>query len=209
MSDRPPAVPLHLTSLAILAPSNAPLYVHSFTGRDDEMRAYHLAHAAVDVIEERIVMNSQPNRPADSYLGLLFCMEDMAFYGFQTPTKLRLVLSVALVDAAIKDADVVAIFRAVHQEIIRAIHNPFLSLPPSFSAVAAPAAAEEDKDAEVEAASNALAAARVSRQRRNEAVAEEDMFAAGPGDIKPAWLDSPRFRAGIERLGALLNGGRA
>lgn len=53
MADRPPAVPLHLTSLAILAPSNAPLYVHSFTGKDDEMRAYHLAHAAVDVIEER------------------------------------------------------------------------------------------------------------------------------------------------------------
>jgi hypothetical protein len=47
------AVPLHLTSLAILAPNNAPLYVHSFTGKDDELRAYHLAHGAVDVIEER------------------------------------------------------------------------------------------------------------------------------------------------------------
>lgn len=47
------AVPLHLTSLAILAPNNAPLYVHSFTGQDDELRAYHLAHGAVDVIEER------------------------------------------------------------------------------------------------------------------------------------------------------------
>jgi hypothetical protein len=47
------AVPLHLTSLAILAPNNAPLYVHSVTGKDDELRAYHLAHGAVDVIEER------------------------------------------------------------------------------------------------------------------------------------------------------------
>ncbi|WOO80868.1 Trafficking protein particle complex subunit 2-like protein [Vanrija pseudolonga] len=219
MADRPPAVPLHLTSLAILAPSNAPLYVHSFTGKDDEMRAYHLAHAAVDVIEERIVMNAQPNRPSDSYLGLLFCMEDMAFYGFQTPTKLRLVLSVALVDAVIKDADIVAIFRAVHQEVIRAIHNPFLSLPSSFSAVAAapyePAAEGEDGegkkdgDKEVQKATAALAATRVGSTRRNEAVAEEEMFASGPADIKPAWLDSPRFRAGIERLGVLLNGGRA
>lgn len=51
--DRPTSVPLHLTSLAILAPSNAPLYVHAFTGKEDELRAYHLAHAAVDVIEER------------------------------------------------------------------------------------------------------------------------------------------------------------
>lgn len=48
-----PLVPLHLTALAILSPNNAPLYVHSFTGPADELRHYHLAHAAVDVIEER------------------------------------------------------------------------------------------------------------------------------------------------------------
>lgn len=48
-----PLVPLHLTALAILSPSNAPLFVHSFTGKQDELRHYHLAHAAVDVIEER------------------------------------------------------------------------------------------------------------------------------------------------------------
>lgn len=51
MADRPPSVPLHLTSLAVLGPDNAPLFVHAFG--EDEMRAYHLAHAAVDVIEER------------------------------------------------------------------------------------------------------------------------------------------------------------
>lgn len=48
-----PQVPLHLTALAILSPGNAPLYVRSFTGKEDELRHYHLAHAAVDVIEER------------------------------------------------------------------------------------------------------------------------------------------------------------
>ena len=48
-----PLVPLHLTSLAILTPTNAPLYIHSFTGKEDELRHYHLAHAAVDVMEER------------------------------------------------------------------------------------------------------------------------------------------------------------
>lgn len=68
-------------------------------------------------------MTSTPSKPADSYLGLLFCMEDMALYvdhltlrmtlkpsyGFQTNTKLRMVVSVALVDAMIKDADIVAV----------------------------------------------------------------------------------------------------
>ena len=55
MDPRTPAplVPLHLTSFAILSPQNTPLYVHSFTGKQDELRHYHLSHAALDVIEER------------------------------------------------------------------------------------------------------------------------------------------------------------
>lgn len=55
-----PLVPLHLTSLAILSPSNAPLYVHSFTGPADELRHYHLSHAALDVIEERSECDASP-----------------------------------------------------------------------------------------------------------------------------------------------------
>ncbi|KAK4687731.1 trafficking protein particle complex subunit 2, partial [Tremellales sp. Uapishka_1] len=123
-----PIVPLHLTSIAILSPTNAPLYVHSFTSPEDELRHYHLSHAAVDVVEERIVMTSTPTKPADSYLGLLFCMEDMAFYGFQTNTKLRMVLSIALVDALIKDSDIISIFRAIHHLLLDTISNPFLAL---------------------------------------------------------------------------------
>ncbi|BEJ16085.1 hypothetical protein CspHIS471_0506900 [Cutaneotrichosporon sp. HIS471] len=193
------AVPLHLTSLAILSPNNAPLYVHSFTGEDDELRAYHLAHGAVDVIEERIVMTSSPNRPADSYLGLLFCMEDMAFYGFQTPTKLRMVLSVALVDAAVKDSDVVAIFRAVHQLLLRAVNNPFLSLPASFTAKPAPP--EEGTTQE-----NGAEAAR----SRNEPVPDDSMFRYGPEDLKADWLArSSVFTRGIDKLGSLLAGPKA
>lgn len=60
-------------------------------------------------------------------------------YGFQTTTKLRLVLSVALVDAAIKDSDIVSVFRALHNLMLRVISNPFLSLPRSFHATPAKA----------------------------------------------------------------------
>lgn len=60
-------------------------------------------------------------------------------YGFQTTTKLRLVLSVALVDAAIKDSDIVSVFRALHNLLLRVISNPFLSLPRSFHATPAKA----------------------------------------------------------------------
>jgi len=62
-----PLVPLHLTSFAILSPQNAPLYVHSFTGKQDELRHYHLSHAALDVVEERSKLashHSATNVPA-------------------------------------------------------------------------------------------------------------------------------------------------
>ncbi|CAD6580415.1 MAG: hypothetical protein TREMPRED_002741 [Tremellales sp. Tagirdzhanova-0007] len=186
------SLPLHLTSLAIISPTNGPLFVHSFTGKSDELRHYHLAHAAIDVIEERIVMTSTPTKPADSYLGLLFCMEDMAFYGFQSNTKLRIVLSVALVDAMIKDSDIVAIFRAVLHLLLTVSHNPFLSLPSSFRARTAAQAGHQE------------------RKIINPSIPTAKMFGFAPGELQPEWFgDSVRFQAGIERIGRLLTGGRA
>ncbi|WWD15808.1 hypothetical protein CI109_100232 [Kwoniella shandongensis] len=197
-----PLVPLHLTSFTILSPSNAPLYVHSFTGEADELRHYHLSHAAVDVIEERIVMTSTPTKPADSYLGLLFCMEDMAFYGFQTTTKLRMVLSIALVDAMIKDADIVAIFRAVHHLLLSATNNPFLSLPSTFHARPAPVLPPPGE--------RAPSPTPVSEEKIiNAQIPAAKTFAYGPEDIKSDWLKgSLRFQDGMRKIGAMLNGGR-
>jgi hypothetical protein len=46
-------VPLHLATFAIVTPNNNPLYVHSYTGVQDELRYHHIAHSALDIIEER------------------------------------------------------------------------------------------------------------------------------------------------------------
>lgn len=46
-------VPLHLATFAIVTPHNSPLYVHSYTGVQDELRYHHIAHSALDIIEER------------------------------------------------------------------------------------------------------------------------------------------------------------
>ncbi|OWZ63599.1 hypothetical protein AYX15_04472 [Cryptococcus neoformans] len=187
-----PQVPLHLTSICILSPSNTPLYVHSFTSEQDELRHYHLNHAAVDVLEERLVMTSTPTRPADSYLGLLYSLEDMAFYGFQTTTKLRIVLSVSMVDAMIKDADIVAIFRAVHNLVLIACNNPFLSLPSSFRAIPANKSGRGETE-----------------NLTNPSLPTSKMFATNPEEIKPIWLkQSRRFTEGIKAIGEMLSGGR-
>ncbi|WVQ98629.1 hypothetical protein IAU59_005759 [Kwoniella sp. CBS 9459] len=196
--------PLTLTSLTILSPNNAPLYVHSFTGEQDELRHYHLSHAAVDVIEERIVMTSSPTKPAESYLGLLFCMEDMAFYGFQTTTKLRMVLSIALVDAMIKDADIVAIFRAVHNLLLTTSHNPFNSLPSSFKAKPAPAPSSTDLAVPQENGTNSDVRG-FTNTNTNTSFNESKMFLCAPEEIRSDWLrDSTRFNTGIRRIGEML-----
>jgi len=141
-------------------------------------------------------------------------------YGFQTPTKLRMVLSVALVDAMIKDADIVAvrpigplrvvyhahaqIFRAVHHLLLAAIHNPFLSLPSSFRAEHATPAAETTTGS---ADSPAI---REQRRIHNQPVQTEQMFKTNPDEIQGEWLkESLRFQSGMKRIGELLSGGRA
>lgn len=107
-------------------------------------------------------------------------------------------LSVALVDAAIKDADIVAVFRAVCHLLLQVINNPFLSLPDSFSAKHV----EKKETKQEDQLETATAALRI----RNEPVLEGDMFATGPEDIKPEWLSGSRkFTKGIERLGELLS----
>jgi hypothetical protein len=52
-------------------------------------------------------------------------MEDLAIYGYVTPTRLRIVIAFALVDAVIKDTDVVVIFKSLHSAYYSWLANPF------------------------------------------------------------------------------------
>lgn len=116
----------------------------------------------------------------------------MPSYGFQTTTKLRMVLSISMVDAMIKDADIVAIFRSVHNLLLIACNNPFLSLPPSFHAISA----DKSADGEVQ-------------NLTNPTLPTSKMFATNPEEIKPIWLkQSRRFTEGIKAIGEMLSGGR-
>ena len=117
-----------------------------------------------------------------------------------------MVLSVALVDAMIKDSDIVAvgsaiyianeqIFRAVHQLLLSAVYNPFLSLPPSFKAV--PDIDKENSEGEEKMAI------------RNTSIPGSKMFATGAEEIEGSWLEgNEKFMRGITKLGEVLNGGR-
>jgi len=55
-------------------------------------------------------------------------MEDLAVYGWIAPSKLKIVLALALTDAVIRDQDIVMIFKALHLAYHQSLCNPFLRL---------------------------------------------------------------------------------
>jgi len=46
---------------------------------------------------------------AESYLGFLYAMEDVAVYGYITPLKVKIVIALALSDAVIHDTDMIVV----------------------------------------------------------------------------------------------------
>ncbi|PPQ63862.1 hypothetical protein CVT24_009488 [Panaeolus cyanescens] len=105
---------LKLNSVAYISPQNHPILIRTYVKREDQATKYHyIAHTSLDVIEER---------------GLLFCLEDVAVYGYITPLKVKIVVALPLSDSVVKDAEISAIFKALHMAYYKAASNPFLKL---------------------------------------------------------------------------------
>lgn len=49
------------------------------------------------------------SKGADSYLGFLYAMEEVAVYGYITPLKVKIILALTLTDAIVRDLDVIAV----------------------------------------------------------------------------------------------------
>jgi hypothetical protein len=49
------------------------------------------------------------SKSADSYLGLLYSMDDVAVYGFITSLKVKIILALALSDAVVRDGDMLQV----------------------------------------------------------------------------------------------------
>ncbi|KAF7288241.1 hypothetical protein HMN09_01414300 [Mycena chlorophos] len=116
-----------INAVAFISPSSNPVLVRSYAADAENIKYHYLAHTSLDVIEERV---AEAN--SSSYLGLLYSIEDVAVYGYQTPLKLKIVIAFALSDTVVRDAEVNAIFKALHMAYYySAISNPFLKLDAS------------------------------------------------------------------------------
>ncbi|TFY76126.1 hypothetical protein EWM64_g7888 [Hericium alpestre] len=117
--------PLGLAAVAFVSPQNHPILIRVLTKNTDDVLKYHyLAHTSLDVIDER----TAAAKPTECYLGFLYAMEDVAVYGYITPLRLKIILALTLSDAVVRDADVTAIFKALHLAYYRSVSNPFLKL---------------------------------------------------------------------------------
>ncbi|GAA5877132.1 hypothetical protein JCM3774_003310 [Rhodotorula dairenensis] len=119
---------LAILSIAVLGKHGNPLFLESYSDRKGgqaDLKWHYAAHTALDFFDER---DAPAYKTTDSYLGMLYAMEDYAVYGYQTNTRIKFVLAIALADAVIRDVDVRTIFRAIHNAYIGQLSNPFASL---------------------------------------------------------------------------------
>ncbi|SCV72228.1 BQ2448_4922 [Microbotryum intermedium] len=122
---------LRILSIAILGKHGNPLLLRSYPPHRDntgdhyqhhDLKWEYAAHTSLDFFEER---ESPAAKAVDCYLGLLYTMEDYAVYGYQTNTRVKFVLILAMADAVVRDIDVKTIFRAIHNTYIAYLSNPF------------------------------------------------------------------------------------
>ncbi|SGY20546.1 BQ5605_C016g08090 [Microbotryum silenes-dioicae] len=126
---------LRILSIAILGKHGNPLLLRSYSPPSDhtafqhrhrhqhhDLKWQYAAHTSLDFFEER---ESPAAKTVDCYLGLLYTMEDYAVYGYQTNTRVKFVLILAMADAVVRDIDVKTIFRAIHNTYIAYLSNPF------------------------------------------------------------------------------------
>ncbi|GAA5996567.1 trafficking protein particle complex subunit 2-like protein [Rhodotorula paludigena] len=128
---------LAVLSIAVLGRQGNPLFLESYSQRQGgtaDLKWHYAAHTALDFFDER---EAPAAKSTESYLGLLYAMEDYAVYGYQTNTRIKFVLALALADAVIRDVDVKTIFRAIHNAYIAHLSNPFTAAESDNPAVLA------------------------------------------------------------------------
>jgi len=126
---------VYLNAVAFVSSQNHPILVRTFGQERENNRdiMYHyIAHTSLDVFEERITSNP---KNAESYLGLLYTMDDVAVYGYIAASKMKIILALSLSDTVVKDAEVVNLMKAFHTAYRSAVANPFLRLHAPADAV--------------------------------------------------------------------------
>ncbi len=71
----------------------------------------HLFHSSIHSIKPRI--RPVAAKAGETYLGHLYSMEDLAVYGWISPSRLKIIIALALTDAVVRDQDVLTVYYTV------------------------------------------------------------------------------------------------
>ncbi|QCE12431.1 hypothetical protein DEO72_LG10g3675 [Vigna unguiculata] len=101
-----------IVCVAVVGHQNNPLYIQSFTEADDALKLHHIVHCSLDVVDER-VNNPKRSGPMlnETFLGLLYPIENYKVYGYLTNTKVKFIL--VTTDLDVKDADNLVLFGTI------------------------------------------------------------------------------------------------
>ena len=121
----------HLSNLGSRAQNN-PLYIKAY-GQHDQLRFHFIVHTSLDFLEEKVAAQTQGSASIptaatskhDSYLGLLYPIEELRVYGYLTNCRIKLLA--VLDDDEVKDAEMKALFRRLHALYVDTTSNPFHS----------------------------------------------------------------------------------
>ncbi|XP_039134051.1 trafficking protein particle complex subunit 2-like protein [Dioscorea cayenensis subsp. rotundata] len=113
-----------IVCVAVVGHQNNPVFLQSFTDSDDALKLHHIVHCSLDVIDER-VNNPKKSGPTlnDTFLGVLYPMDDCKVYGYLTNTNVKFIM--VTTDTDLKDGDLRSFFKDLHSAYVDAVSNPF------------------------------------------------------------------------------------
>eukprot|EP00322_Chrysochromulina_rotalis_P029860 CAMPEP_0115849264 /NCGR_PEP_ID=MMETSP0287-20121206/11359_1 /TAXON_ID=412157 /ORGANISM="Chrysochromulina rotalis, Strain UIO044" /LENGTH=147 /DNA_ID=CAMNT_0003303225 /DNA_START=11 /DNA_END=454 /DNA_ORIENTATION=- len=119
-----------VVGVALLGKENNPLYIKAY-GQHDQLRFHFIVHTALDFLEEKVgAQQQQQSAPGavgaskhDSYLGLLYPIEELRVYGYLTNCRTKLIA--VLDNDEVKDGEMKAFFRRLHTLYVDTTSNPF------------------------------------------------------------------------------------
>ncbi|CAH7689083.1 Longin-like domain-containing protein [Phakopsora pachyrhizi] len=120
---------LQILSLALIGKHGEPIYLRNFTpqtGGEVDLKWFYAAHTSLDIFEERDLL---PHHILGNYFGLLYTMEDYVCYGFQSNTKIRVVICLAVRESLVRDQDVQKVLKSIYLIFVDHISNPFYQIP--------------------------------------------------------------------------------
>nr|CAG4648987.1 EOG090X0HN8 [Polyphemus pediculus] len=111
--------------IAFISKENSPLFVRC-TNSSQELQFHYIVHTCLDFVEEKIVQSNKSGSDVrELYLGMLYSNEEVKAYGFVTNTKIKIVIIIDSTNSLLRDNEIRAMFRKLHNAYTELVCNPF------------------------------------------------------------------------------------